>query len=147
MQKAENLKEYRREMQESLDNSFLRQALDTFAVAYRAGRARAFADFEIDRLVTDVACAKDAVLPQLSELFLEFKKNAEVAGVKVHFAGDAAEANALIVGIAKETGAKKIIKSKSMTAEETLLNHRMLASSLLAHIGQFALCQTMRLHH
>ncbi len=125
MQEAKNLKEYRQEMQESLDNNFLRQALDTFAVAYRAGRARAFSEFEVDRLVTDVADAKDAVLSQLNELFLQFKKNAEVAGVKVHFAKDAAEANALIVGIAKETGSKKIIKSKSMTAEETLLNHAL----------------------
>jgi iron-sulfur cluster protein len=125
MQEAKNLKEYRKEMQESLDNSFLRQALDTFAVAYRASRAKAFAEFDVDRLVADVAEAKDSVLPRLNELFLEFKKNAEAAGVKVHFVGDADEANALIVKIAKETGSRKIIKSKSMTAEETLLNHAL----------------------
>ena len=125
MQEAKNLKEYRKEMQESLDNTFLRQALDTFAVAYRASRTRAFAEFDVDRLVADVAEAKDSTLPRLNELFLEFKKNAEAAGVKVHFARDAAEANALIVAIAKETGSQKIIKSKSMTAEETLLNHAL----------------------
>lgn len=125
MQEAKNLKEYRQEMQESLDNSFLKAALDTFAVAYRASRAKAFADFDVDQLVADVACTKDAVLPQLHELFLEFKKNAEEAGVKVHFAKDAAAANALIVDIAQETWTKKIIKSKSMTAEETLLNHAL----------------------
>ena len=125
MQDAKNLKEYRKEMQESLDNSFLRQALDTFAVAYRASRARAFAEFDVDQLVADVAEAKDAVLPRLDELFQEFKKNSEAAGVKVHFAKDADAANALIVKIAKESGSKKIIKSKSMTAEETLLNHAL----------------------
>lgn len=125
MQEAKNLKEYRKEMQESLDNTFLRQALDTFAVTYRVSRARAFAEFDVDRLVADVAKAKDSVLPRLNELFLEFKKNAEAAGVKVHFAKDADEANALIVKIAKDSGSKKIIKSKSMTAEETLLNHAM----------------------
>jgi len=125
MQDAKNLKEYRKEMQESLDNTFLRKALDTFAVTYRASRARAFAEFDVDQLVADVAEAKDAVLPRLHELFLEFKKNAEAAGVKVHFAKDADEANALIVDIARQTGSKKIIKSKSMTAEETLLNHAL----------------------
>ncbi len=125
MQDAKNLKEYRKEMQESLDNSFLRQALDTFAVAYRASRARAFAEFDVDQLVADVAEAKDAVLPRLDELFQEFKKNSEAAGVKVHFAKDADAANALIVKIAKESGSQKIIKSKSMTAEETLLNHAL----------------------
>ena len=125
MQDAKNLKEYRKEMQESLDNSFLRQALDTFAVAYRASRARAFAEFDVNQLVADVAEAKDAVLPRLDELFQEFKKNSEAAGVKVHFAKDADAANALIVKIAEESGSRKIIKSKSMTAEETLLNHAL----------------------
>lgn len=125
MQNAKNLKEYRREMQESLDNDFLRKTLDTFAVAYRAGRAKAFADFDVRQLIMDVAEAKDAVLPRLNELMAEFKKNAEDAGVHVHFAKDADEANALIVKIAEETGSQKIIKSKSMTAEETLLNHAL----------------------
>ncbi len=125
MQNAKDLKEYRCEMQESLDNTFLRQALDTFAVAYRGSRAKAFAGFDINRLVADVAAAKDAVLPRLDELFREFKKNAEAAGVTVHFAKDADEANAIIIRIAQETGSHKIIKSKSMTAEETLLNHAL----------------------
>jgi iron-sulfur cluster protein len=125
MQDAKNLKEYRQTIQESLDNTFLRKALDTFAVAYRANRDRAFAEFDVAQLVDEVAAAKDAVLPQLMELFAEFKKNAERAGVKVHFARDAAEANRLVVEIAKNSGSKKIIKSKSMTAEETLLNHAL----------------------
>ncbi len=125
MQDAKNLKDYRKELQESLDNTFLRQALDTFAVTYRTSRARAFAGFDIDRLVADVAEAKDAVLPRLTELFEEFKKNAEAAGVHVHFAKDGDEANALIVQIAEQTGSRKIVKSKSMTAEETLLNHAL----------------------
>jgi iron-sulfur cluster protein len=125
MQNAKDLKEYRKDMQEALDNGFLRKTLDTFAVAYRAGRAKAFAEFDINQLVADVARAKDSVLPRLTELFEEFKKNAENTGVKVHFAKDAAEANALIVRIAEETGSKKIVKSKSMTAEETLLNHAL----------------------
>ncbi len=133
MQDAKNLKEYRKEMQESLDNTFLRQALDTFAVAYRASRAKAFAGFDVQQLIADVAKAKDAVLPRLHELFLEFKKNAEAAGVKVHFAKDAAEANALIVDIAKATGCQKIVKSKSMTAEETLLNHALEDHGLDGH--------------
>lgn len=125
MQDAKNLKEYRKEMQEALDNGFLRKTLDTFAVTYRASRARAFAEFDIQQLVADVAAAKDGVLPHLDKLFQEFKKNAEAAGVKVHFAKDADEANAIMVRIAEETGARKIVKSKSMTAEETLLNHAL----------------------
>ena len=125
MQDAKNLKEYRKEMQESLNNAFLRQTLDTFAVAYRAGRAKAFAEIDVNGLVAEIAAAKDRVLPRLMELYDQFRHNAEAAGVKVHFARDAAEANAIIAGIAEETGSKKIVKSKSMTAEETLLNHTL----------------------
>lgn len=125
MQNAKNLKIYRQQMQESLDNEFLRKTLDTFAVAYRAGRAKAFADFDVAELVADVARSKDDALSRIDELYEKFKKNAEEAGVNVHFARDAAEANDIIVRIAEENGAKKIVKSKSMTAEETLLNHTL----------------------
>lgn len=125
MQDAKNLKEYRKEMQESLDNEFLRKTLDTFAVAYRTSRAKAFAEIDVNGLVAEIAAAKDSILPKLDELYDQFRKNAEAAGVQVHFARDAAEANAIIAGIAKATGSKKIVKSKSMTAEETLLNHTL----------------------
>ncbi len=125
MQNAKDLKEYRHQMRESLDDEFLRKTLDTFAVAYRAGRAGAFADFDVAALVADVARSKDEALSRIDQLYEEFKKNAEAAGVKVHFAKDAAAANAIIAGIAVENGAKKIVKSKSMTAEETLLNHAL----------------------
>jgi len=40
----------------------------------------------------------------------------------VHAAQDAKQANEIIAAIAKENNVKKIIKSKSMTAEETFLN-------------------------
>ncbi len=125
MQDAKDLKEYRRQMHESLDNEFLRKTLDTFAVAYRAGRAKAFAPFDVAELVADVARSKDEARSRIGELYLEFKRKAEEAGVKVHFAADAAEANEVIVAIARENGVKMVIKSKSMTAEETLLNHAL----------------------
>ena len=43
----------------------------------------------------------------------------------VHLAKDAKAANAIIASIAKNANCKKIVKSKSMTAEETLLNHAL----------------------
>ncbi len=46
MQDAKNLKEYRKEIRESLDNDFLRNAMDKFAVAYRGSRANAFKDMD-----------------------------------------------------------------------------------------------------
>ncbi|BCS87806.1 L-lactate dehydrogenase (quinone) large subunit LdhH [Pseudodesulfovibrio sediminis] len=123
MQKAHDLKEYRDELRESLDNDFLRTTLDNFAIAYRAGRANAFKDMDVRSLINDIAESKDIAGKNADKLFRDFKRNAEAAGIHVHFAKDGAEANAIIAKIAKDTGCKKIVKSKSMTAEETLLNH------------------------
>ncbi len=123
MQKANDLKEYRVELRESLDNDFLRTSLDNFAVAYRAGRANAFKGMDVRGLIDDIAVCKDEAGRNAEALFREFKENAEAAGVHVHFAKDGDEANAIITKIAKDADCKKIVKSKSMTAEETLLNH------------------------
>ena len=130
MQNARDLKEYRGEMQGALDNEFLRTAMDNFAVAYRASRAKAFAGMDVDGLVREIAAAKDQAMAHMDELFEEFKKNAERMGVTVHVAKTGQEANEIIGRIAEKAGVKRIVKSKSMTAEETLLNHHLEALGL-----------------
>jgi len=130
MQTARNLKAYKKEVQGALDNAFLRETLDKFAVAYRTGRANAFRDIDVKALVTEIAAAKDRAIRQLDVLFETFKANAERAGITVHLADTADEANRVIASIARETGSRKIVKSKSMTAEETLLNHHLEAEGL-----------------
>ena len=125
MQTAKDLKEYRAELREALDNEFLRQAMDKFAVAYRGSRAKAFAGMDLKGLIADVAQAKDGAAQRMDELLAEFTAKAEAAGVKVHMARTALEANEIIAAIAKENGVKKIVKSKSMTAEEIHLNDHL----------------------
>ncbi|MGJ3522715.1 L-lactate dehydrogenase (quinone) large subunit LdhH [Nitratidesulfovibrio sp. D1] len=125
MQTAKTLKEYRKELRESLDNEFLREAMDKFATAYPVGRANAFRGLDEKALIAEVADAKDAAARNMDGLFAQFKAEAEKRGVKVHMAKDADEANEIIARIAKNANCKKIVKSKSMTAEETLLNHRL----------------------
>jgi len=125
MQSAKDLKQYREELHESLDNDFLRTVLDNFAVAYRAGRANAFKGMDVKGLINEVACAKDEAAKNLDALYAQFKENAEKAGVKVHLAKDADEANRIICDIARQNECKTVVKSKSMTAEETLLNHAL----------------------
>lgn len=125
MQTAKTLKEYRKELRESLDNEFLREAMDKFATAYPVSRANAFRGLDEKAMIAEVADAKDAAARNMDGLFAQFKAEAEKRGVKVHMAKDAAEANEIIARIAKNANCKKIVKSKSMTAEETLLNHRL----------------------
>ena len=125
MQTAKNLKKYKREVDQALSDEFLRTAMDNFAVAYRTGRANAFAGMDIDQMVADIAACKDASIGQMDALYEQFKANAEAMGIIVHFAETASQANDIIARIARDNGVKKIVKSKSMTAEETLLNHHL----------------------
>ncbi len=125
MQDAKNMKEYRGQLQDSLQNEFLRTAMDKFAVAYRASRANAFKDMEEKTLIDEIAHAKDEAAANLDSLFAQFKAEAEKRGAKVHLARTAHEANEIIGRIAEEEDCKTVVKSKSMTAEETLLNHHL----------------------
>jgi len=130
MQKAHDLKEYREELRESLENDFLRTTLDNFARAYRAGRANAFKGMDVRSLIREIADSKDTAAVDHQALYEEFRQNAEAAGIHVHFAKDGDKANAIIAQIARDSNCRKIVKSKSMTAEETLLNHDLEAAGL-----------------
>jgi iron-sulfur cluster protein len=122
---AQDLKEYKKRLKNALHNDFLRQTLKNFYEAYPAGRARALEGLDVQGLRTQIAACKDQALPRIEELFETFKAHAEAAGVKVHLARTALDANEIIATIAKDNGVKKIVKSKSMTAEETFLNHHL----------------------
>ena len=62
------------------------------------------------------------MLSNLDNYLTEFEQNALQNGVKVHWAADAHEHNEIVLGLLKQYGAKKIVKSKSMLTEECHLN-------------------------
>ncbi len=117
-----NLKEYKKDLKRALGNSFLSATLDSFASAYPASRANAFAGIDFDALASEIAKAKDESISKIEELLEEFTSRAQEAGAVVHLARTAFEANSIIAAIAEENGVKRIVKGKSMTAEETFLN-------------------------
>ncbi len=122
IQTASDMKTYKKKLKESLENPFLRVTLDNFGSSYKLSRAKAFENLDFDSLRNQIAKGKDASIPCLETLFETFKANAEKAGAMVHFARDAEEANRIIADIATENRVRNIVKSKSMTAEETFLN-------------------------
>ena len=99
--------------------------LDNFATAYRSSRANAFPGIDFDALAREIGAGKDRSIPHLHELLEEFSSRAVKAGVKVHFARTAFEANSIIAAIARAGGVTRIVKGKSMTAEETFLNDHL----------------------
>lgn len=68
---------------------------------------------------------KDETLKNLDKYLEQFVHNAEARGVKVHWAKDAAEANAIISDLAARSATRTVVKSKSMTTEETHLNEAL----------------------
>ena len=73
---------------------------------------------------------KDEALLHLDRYLEEFEKNAERRGAKVHWARDAAEANSIIVRLGTDRQARTVVKSKSMTTEETHLNDALEAAGM-----------------
>ena len=122
MQQAKDLKGYRKEVRKALSDQFLRQAMDKFAVAYRSGRKTPLQAWMSTASWPRRPRVKDRAIGQLERLYAKFKANAEKAWVTVHLARNAEEANRIIYDIARENDVRRIIKSKSMTAEEILLN-------------------------
>jgi len=119
---ASKPRDYHKQIASALEDSFLRRALDKFAVEYRASRDAVFSEIDGAAAIKRIADMKDGAAKRIEELYLQFKTEAEKRGVKVHRAADAAEACRIIAGIAAENEVRKVVKSKSMTAEEIGLN-------------------------
>ncbi len=65
---------------------------------------------------------KDNVLGNLDIYLEDFERNATKNGIKVHWAKDAEEHNAIVLSILQEKNCKAIVKSKSILTEECHLN-------------------------
>ena len=121
---------YAREIEKALKDGFLRRTLDKFAVEYRTGRDRVFAEVDERGLIQRIADVKDDAARHMEKLYERFRAEAEKRGAVVHRAKDAAEAREIIAAIAKENDVHKIVKSKSMTAEEIGLNAHLEAAGI-----------------
>lgn len=106
----------------SLNNKFLRTAMDNFAVAYREGQKKVFSNLDKKNLVEEISSLKENAIFSVMELFEQFKISVEKKGGIVHYAETAADANKIIADIAQKKRCKNIVKAKSMTSEEILLN-------------------------
>jgi L-lactate dehydrogenase complex protein LldF len=81
---------------------------------------------------------KADVLARLDEYLLQFEEAVLAAGGHVHWARDAAEANAVVVDVARRHGADEVVKVKSLTTDETELNRALAAAGIHAIETDFA---------
>ncbi|HET9526657.1 MAG TPA: LutB/LldF family L-lactate oxidation iron-sulfur protein [Pyrinomonadaceae bacterium] len=105
----------------------LRHATSLFGKR-RLEAARSLGNWE--DLRSQARAIKDEVLLHLDRYLETFVANAEKRGAMVHWATDAAEANAIICKLARDREARTIVKSKSMTTEETHLNDALEAAGM-----------------
>ncbi|MFP4092799.1 MAG: LUD domain-containing protein, partial [Cyclobacteriaceae bacterium] len=77
---------------------------------------------EWEQLREKASKIKEHTLSRLDTYLEEFERKAMANGIKVHWASDAIEHNAIVLSIFREHGVKRIVKSKSMLTEECHLN-------------------------
>ncbi len=87
-----------------------------------------FQDYESARVAA--AETKWEAVNDLDKHLVEFARNATANGMKIHWAETGEQANEIILGILKEGGVRRVIKSKCMTSEETHLNAAMTGAGL-----------------
>jgi len=115
---------------QAMANSTLTGALGSFSEAYLTSRAKAYEGIDFEALRALIAKTKGEASQHLNELAEQFKKNAEAKGTKVFRAGSPDAVKKYILDLAKEKGVRRIVKAKSMAAEEIHLNHDLEAAGI-----------------
>lgn len=107
----------------ALQDTNLQEALGRAMDHFVHGRQHAFAVLPHGEALRDHArIIRANTLAHLDEHLLTFERNAQANGSIVHWAADAAEAQQIVLKIAREEHVQRIVKSKSMLSEEIELN-------------------------
>ncbi|GJG94572.1 LutB/LldF family L-lactate oxidation iron-sulfur protein [Cupriavidus pauculus] len=116
--------DFRARAREALDDPKLRRSFRGAMDFLQQKRAVQFPDGdELEHLRDLGEAIRQHALANLPDLLVQLETNLTQAGVQVHWAETAEEANAIIHGIAQRHAARRVIKGKSMASEEMELNH------------------------
>jgi L-lactate dehydrogenase complex protein LldF len=106
-----------------LGNTQLRENLRSATETIRSKRAQTVAELPDWEQLRDAGAAiKADVLAHLGDYLIQFEAAVQRAGGQVHWARDAAEANAIVAEVARSHGAREVVKVKSLTTDEIELN-------------------------
>ena len=110
----------------ALADSQLRHNLGHATHAIRAKRAAAVSELpDWEQLREAGRALKERVLRHLDDYLLELEASVQRAGGTVHWARDAEECNRVVGDLVTAAGADQVVKSKSLTTEETKLNEAL----------------------
>jgi len=110
----------------ALADGRLQAALSRATTQLGDRRQQALSTLQDPDAVRDRArAARMSAIANLAQLLERFEGNLITNGAAVHWAETPAEANQIIVDIARRTGTARAVKSKSMVSEETHLNEAL----------------------
>jgi len=116
---------------QALQDPTLRRNLDQATSTIRAKRDSAVRELpDWPELRDSGAAIKARALATLPEQLVRLEQMVTAAGGTVHWARDAAEANALVAGIAHRHRATEVVKVKSMATDEIRLNDALAATGI-----------------
>ncbi len=117
----------------ALADSQLRRNMGKATQTIRGKRASVVAELpDWEQLREAGRATKERVLRHLETYLVQLEASVTRAGGRVHWARDAAEANAIIAGIAAAQGAREVVKVKSLTTDEIGLNDYLHARGIEA---------------
>lgn len=116
---------YQERVEAALNNKHLKTALGRATGRMSAQRVNAMSAVDGQTLRDQVRQMKEYVLRHWPALLEQLESKLRANGVQVHWARDAAEANTIILEIARRSNVKKVVKGKSMATEEILLNQTL----------------------
>jgi L-lactate dehydrogenase complex protein LldF len=122
-----------------LANPQLRANLRNATETIRAKRASTVGELpDWEELRNAGEAIKTDVLAHLDDYLVQFEAAVLRAGGHVHWARDAAEANAVVAEVARSHGASEVVKVKSLTTDEIELNSALQAAGIHALETDFA---------
>jgi L-lactate dehydrogenase complex protein LldF len=123
---AERHPPFPRAARSALADTQLRHNLGHATRTIRAKRAEVVAELpDWDELREAGRGVKERVLRHLDTYLVELEASVQRAGGHVHWARDAAECNRIVCDLVAAHGAREVVKSKSLTTEETKLNEAL----------------------
>jgi L-lactate dehydrogenase complex protein LldF len=120
--------DFDRKIHDALANRKQQLAIQNATGKMKAGRELMVAPDilpDYQELRTQANALKKHSIDHLDHYLEEFERNVEARGGKVIWAKDATEVADFVLSLARERGARLIVKSKSMTSEEVDLNERL----------------------
>ena len=115
----------------ALGNAQLRRNLARATATIRAKRATVVAELpDWEQLRDAGAAVKADVMDRLPDLLEQLEAQVVSRGGVVHWARDAIEANSIVTDLVRTTGAREVVKVKSMATQEIGLNEALEAAGI-----------------